>query len=178
MEGSQPIRFLVILCGGEGGEGLDCELELGHFAPAYYLFKDDGADVVLATLEGGHCDLPNFKRLASDAPDVGRFLADRSARDDLADTLGLHQIVIDDFDAALCLGFSGELWKGGGNEVVLLLRSLLDSGRPVAAIPGRDIALAPHGAAAGLLILGDAGDAPVMAAHALMKVAKERRLKA
>ena len=175
MEGSQPIRFLVLLAMDEAGEVLDGEIGLGHIAPAYYLFRDEGAEVVLATLTGGYPRLPDFREIETREHSIRRFLDDRSARDDLADTLGLDQIVTEDFDAALWLGFSGALWESGSQGVAKVLRSLLDSGRPVAVLPGKSVMLSPHGAGDGLLMIGEAGDAPLMAAHALLKVVKERR---
>lgn len=175
MDGSQPIRFLVILSTDEGGEVSNGEVRLARLAPAYYLFKDEGADVVLATLTGGYPKLPDFAQADQQDPSIRRFLDDRAARDDLADTLGVHQIVIDDFDAALCLGFSGPLWEDGNEGIALVLASLLDGGRPVVIIPGNAVPVSPRGAANGLLMIGEANDAPVMAAHALLKIVKERR---
>ncbi|WP_276122048.1 type 1 glutamine amidotransferase family protein [Pararhizobium qamdonense] len=175
MDRSQPIRFLVILSTDEGGEISSGEVRLGRIAPAYYLFKDEGAEVVLATLTGGYPKLPDFGQLDQQDPSIRRFLDDREARDDLADTLGVHQIVTDDFDAALCLGFSGPLWEEGNQGTALVLASLLEGGRPVAIIPGNAVPVSPRGAANGLLMIGDANDAPVMAAHALLKIVFERR---
>jgi putative intracellular protease/amidase len=175
MEGSQPIRFLVILATDEEGGICDGAVRLDRIAPAYYLFKDEGAEVVLATLTGGYAKLPDFRNIGPGDDNIRRFLADRVARDDIAETLSLHQIVTEDFDAALCLGFSGALWENGTQGVARILTSLLDATKPVAIIPGNAVVLRPRGAGEGLLIIGESDEAPVLIAHALLKVVKERR---
>lgn len=173
MEGIHPIRFLIIVCTDESGAVLDGNVRLGRIAPAYYLFKDDGAEVVIASSRGGFPLLPD-SRGSRDAY-VRRFLNDRAARDDLAETLSAQQIVADDFDAALCIGFTGRLWGNQKDGVSFVLESLLDGGRPVAVLPGSGVGLPPKAAGAGFLIIGDATDAPIMVAHALLKIVNERR---
>lgn len=175
MQGSQPIRFLIILPEDEGGQALHGEVKLEHIAPAYFVFKDSGAEVVLASATGGHPERTDFRSSPNDSHFVHRFLRDRSARDDLSDTLDLDQIVADDFDAALCLGFSGSRWSNDGSRVAFLLKALLDNGRAVALIPGSDVDLAPQGAGCGLLMIGETDDAPTLMAHALLKMVMERR---
>lgn len=170
MDGQEPIRFLIILVADEANN----EVSIARFAPAYYLFKEVSADVVLATPSGGSPDLTDeLRRTTHLEPSAGRFLADRAARDDLADTLRLDQIVTEDFDAAFCIGFSGALWFTNG--VAATIRTFLTSGKPVAVIPCRHLDISPEGAAVGLLILGDSQTSPLLSAHALLKVVLESR---
>lgn len=172
MDGQLPIRFLIVLA----TDGANSEVRIISIAPAYYLFKDAPAEVVLASPSGGFPDLTNeLRQTTHQEPSTRRFLADRAARDDLADTLRLDQIVVEDFDAALCIGFSGALWSADNNGVADTLSAFLRSGKPVAVIPGRYLDIAPEGAAAGLLILGDNDASPLLAAHALLEVVRERR---
>ncbi len=170
MDGPIPIRLLIVLA-TDGDTG---EIRIVRIAPAYYLFRDAGAEVVLATPSGGFADLSGeLRQTAHPEPSAQRFLTDRTARDDLADTLRLDQIVTDDFDAAFCIGLSGSLWSADG--VAATIRAFLTSGKPVAVIPGRHLDVSPEGAAAGLLILGDSETSPLLSAHALLKVVLERR---
>lgn len=174
MDGLLPIRFLIILHTDGGHKPEESEVRIARIAPAYYLFKEATADVVLATLSGGFADLTDdLRQTAHREPSTHRFLADRTARDDLADTLRLDQIIIEDFDAAFCIGFSGSLWSANG--IAATIRAFLASGKPVSLIPGRHMDITPEGAAAGLLILGDSEASPLLAAHALLKVVLERR---
>jgi hypothetical protein len=175
MEGTEPIRFLVILAAADGIEDADHLITLHHLAPAYYLFKDRGAEVVLATLTGEYPRFPDLRYAAPGNRDVQRFLDDRIARDELADTLGLKQIAIEDFDAAFCLGISGSIWNDDDRAPSAFLVSLLSQGKPVAIFPGSSLDLKPNGAGDGLIIFGNAHDAPLMAAHALLKIVAERR---
>ncbi|CAH0343064.1 transporter [Rhizobium sp. CECT 9324] len=175
MEGSQPIRLLVILSTDEGADVSDGSVTLAHIVSPYYLFKDEGAEVVLATLTGGHPSLPDFRAAEPQEPSVRRFLLDRAARDDLADTLAASQIVSEDFDAALSLGFSGTLWESEIDGVAAILTSLLRDGKPVAVIPGNTGAVTPDAEGDGLLIFGKMDEAPILAAHALLAIVKERR---
>ncbi len=170
MDGQIPIRFLIILA----ADGDNSEVRIARLAPAYYLFKDAPAEVVLATPSGGFPDLTGeLRQSVHKEPAAARFVTDRAARDDLADTLRLDQIVTEDFDAAFCIGLSGALWSAKG--VAATIRAFLMSGKPVAVIPGRHMDITPEGAAAGLLILGNSEASPLLSAHALLKVVLERR---
>lgn len=175
MQGSQPIRYLVILSTDESSDVSAGAVTLGRIAAPYYFFKDQGAEVVLATLTGGYPCLPGYRETDTHEKSLRRFLLDRAARDELADTLAADQIVAEDFDAALCLGLSGALWGNCTNSVTAILTTLLENGKPVAVIPGKAVAIAPHGAGEGLLIFGDSDNAPIMAAHALAAIVTQRR---
>jgi putative intracellular protease/amidase len=175
MEGTEPIRFLVILAAADGTGEADCLITLDHLAPAYYIFKDSGAEVVLATLTGEYPRFSDLRHASSGNRDVQRFLDDRIARDELADTLVLEQIAIEDFDAAFCLGISGSIWNDDAKGPTAFLASLLSQGKPIAITPGISLDLKPNGAGDGLVIVGNTHDASLMAAHALLKIVVERR---
>ncbi len=176
MDGHIPIRILIIL-DVEDIDGIsNSGVRLAQIAPPYYLFKEVPAEIVLATPSGGFPALLGQARHGSDQePFVQRFLSDREARDDLADTLSLDQIVADDFDAAFCIGFSGWVWKTHNLGTGPLIKTFLENGKPVAIIPCQRLDIAPEGSGAGLLIIGDSDQSPVLAAHALLKAVIERR---
>jgi len=171
-----PVRFLLILASDESDVAPNRDMRVARIAPPYYLFKDLSVEVVLATPLGGFpamCeDLPPSSA-ADDA--TRRFMADRGARDDLADTLSLQQIVVEDFDAAFCIGFAGSIWDGDNLGVASVIKAFLTSRKPLALVPGSDLDVAPDGAGAGLLIVGDSEESSLLAAHALIKVVQEQR---
>ncbi|WP_234835884.1 transporter [Sinorhizobium meliloti] len=172
-----PIRFLIIIA-VEDSDGISTNgVWIQQIAPPYYLFKEVPAEVALATPSGGFQALLGQTRHgpSNREPFVQRFLSDREARDDLADTLSLEQIVADDFDAAFCIGFSGSVWGTHSRGPGPLIKTFLEDGKPVAIIPGQQLDIAPEAAGPGLLIIGDSDQSPVLAAHALVKVATERR---
>lgn len=174
MNDETAIRFLILIADGEEGAG-NPEVDLARIAPPYYAFRDF-SEVVFATLSGGPPMLSDKMR-AGDLADeaVRRFKNDRSARDELADTLGFDQIVVEDFAAAFCIGLSGRIWTNDDNGVSALVRAFLGAGKPVALVPGKHLLLAPEGAGNGLLILGDSDESPLCAARVLINVVADAR---
>jgi len=144
-------------------------LRLERVIGPYYVFRDAGAEVVLASPAGG------FPRMAAAAEDraassplLDRFRADRTGRDDLTDTLDLDQIYDEDFDAALCLGAPGPIWEAERRCTAgALIAAFLQAGKPVAVIPTVPD-LAARGTGDGLIITADRPDAGLGAARALL----------
>jgi hypothetical protein len=167
-------RFLIVLAADDPAGTADQEIGLSRIAPAYYAFKESGLDVAIATRLGGS---PTMIVIGKDGPDdedvVRRFRADRNARDDLAETLSVDQIVVEDFDAAFCLGLSGRIWRGDDLGIRSLLRSFLAAGKPVALVPGKYLDIAPNGAGNGVLVIGENDETSLSAARTLIKSAAE-----
>ncbi|APG89188.1 transporter (plasmid) [Sinorhizobium americanum CCGM7] len=169
------IRFLILIVEGEDGAA-NPEVDLARIATPYYAFKNFGSEVVMATLLGGPPLVVDGMRDAEMVEEsVRRFKGDRDAREELADTLALDQIVVDDFAAAFCIGLSGRIWTDANDGVAALVRTFLGTGRPVALVPGKHLLVAPEGAGNGLLILGDNDDSPLCAARALINVVLDMR---
>jgi putative intracellular protease/amidase len=165
--GRKTMRILFLIFPGDAETSM---LRLGLLAPAYYLFRDLPADVVLASPLGGS-PMATAAGQETEGQDVQRFLNDRMAREELADTLMVDQVVIDDFDAAYCLGLVGAIWKQTGAELVV--SQFLEAGKPVVMIPGAGIDVSPRGAANGLLIIGDSEASPLLAARALIELLQQ-----
>lgn len=148
-------------------------LRLERFIGPYYTFRDAGAEVVLASPSGGFPWMgPAADDRALSSPGLDRFRIDRTAREDLTDTLDLGQIYEEDFDAALCLGAPGPIWEAERRCIAgALIAAFLDTGKPVAVIPSA-LELAARGAAAGLIITGDDAAASLRAARALLGALK------
>ncbi|MEQ8294732.1 MAG: hypothetical protein RIA08_21245 [Roseovarius sp.] len=172
MPRAQPIRLLIILAPADAAREKMAGPRLETVAAAYYLFRDREAEVVLATPAGGDAGVvkPHPDRSAR-LTDVARFLADRTARDDLADTLSLSQIVVEDFDTALCLGNCGGPRAGEATGIIPLLAALLCAGRPVGVIPGRGLLPGGESAANGLLLLAERRSWALPMAQALYALA-------
>ncbi|AOF94474.1 transporter [Sinorhizobium sp. RAC02] len=160
-------RFLILIV--EDAE--EMEVGLSWIAPAYYAFKDVGAEIAIATPLGGPPILAGARGEGGDA--VERFRADRQARDELADTLSVDQIVIEDFNGAFCFGMAGGIWSDGEYGLAPLVRAFLAAGKPVALVPGRHVLVTPEGAGNGLLILGESAQSPLRAAQALIRVVQQ-----
>lgn len=154
------MRVLFLLFPDQGDAK---ELRMERLAGAYYWFKDLRFEVVLASPAGGS-PMASVARFERASPEITRFISDGNARDDLADTISFDQVVVEDFDAAYCLGVTGPIWAEPGFET--LISRFLNSGKPVAIIPGIGLDLAEHGGGSGLLIVGD-GNGPLSAAQTL-----------
>ena len=107
------MKILMVLTSHDklGDTGNKTGFWLEEFAAPYYVFKDAGADVVLASPEGGQPPLDP----SSDAPDAQteateRFKKDDAAQAALADTKVLADIQVDGFDAIFYPGGHGPLW--------------------------------------------------------------------
>jgi putative intracellular protease/amidase len=169
------VRFLILIVEGEEGAG-NSEVHLARIAIPYYAFRDFGSEVVLATLMGGPPLIADDMRSADMSNEaVRRFKGDRDARDELADTLAIHQIVVKDFAAAFCIGLAGRIWTDADDGITALVSAFLGFGKPVALVPGKHLLVAPEGAGNGLLILGDNDDSPLCAARALINVVSDMR---
>lgn len=137
---------------------------LEALACAYYVLRDSGAEVVLASPGGGS---PGVARTAHPSGTAAaRFLADGPAREDLAETLRYDQVCLGDFDAVL--GFHGDAQLAGRALVAGVPVALVGETRPVVAGGTRPVA---RSRAAGLLILGITDADAARAARALLGAA-------
>lgn len=147
-----PRILMVLTSHGELGDtGKKTGFWLEEFAAPYYVFKDVGASVTLASPQGGQPPLDP----KSDAPDAQtdatrRFKGDAAAQAELAATLKLSEVDAAQFDAVFYPGGHGPLWDlAGDGRSIALIESTLAAGKPLAAVchaPGvlRD-AKAPDG---------------------------------
>lgn len=164
------MRILMILIPQEtpAVRGGARALRLERFAGPYYVFRDSGAEIVLASPEGG---APWIKPGATEEDPPGllaRFKADRPIHDALTDTLSLDQVVPEDFSGAFCIGAPGTVWRNSDvDRVSALIGAFLSAGKPVAAVPA-GIEVGPLGSDEGLVIVADGDGASVRAARALL----------
>lgn len=135
---SSAPKLLMVLTSHDrlGGSEEKTGFWLEEFAAPYYAFIDAGVEVVLASPRGG----PPPMDPKSDAPDAQtedtrRFKRDLAAQRQLAHSRRLADIDPDDFDAVFYPGGHGPLWDLTRDpHSIALIRKLLESGRPVAAV--------------------------------------------
>lgn len=132
------MKILMVLTShdklGKSGEKTGFWLE--EFAAPYYVFKDAGAEITLASPLGGQppldpkSDTEDFQTQATQ-----RFKADPAAQEVLANTLKLTDISANDFDAVFYPGGHGPLWDLAEDAAsISLIQTLLAAGKPVAAV--------------------------------------------
>jgi putative intracellular protease/amidase len=132
------MKILMILTSHAelGDTGKKTGFWLEEFAAPYYVFKDAGAQIVLATPLGGEPPLDP----KSDLPDsqteaTRRFKTDRAAQDALAKTLKLAEVRATDFDAVFYPGGHGPLWDLASDPTsIALIEGFFVAGKPVAAV--------------------------------------------
>ncbi len=132
------MKILLVLTshGQLGDTGKPTGFWLEELAAPYYVFKDAGAELVLASPQGGQPPLDP----KSDQPDAQteatrRFRADRDAMQALASTTPLASVKAGDFDAVFYPGGHGPLWDlAESQDSRALIESTLGAGKPVAAV--------------------------------------------
>lgn len=132
------MKILIVLTSHDqlGDTGSKTGFWLEEFASPYYVFRDAGVDVTLASPHGGQPPMDP----KSDAPDfqtesTRRFKADHDAQAALATTLKLSEISPEDYDAVFYPGGHGPLWDlAEDRDSIALIESMYASGKPVAAV--------------------------------------------
>jgi putative intracellular protease/amidase len=138
-------KILVVLTSHNqlGDTGLPTGFWLEELAAPYYVFKDAGAELVLASPLGGQPPLDP----KSDDPDAQteatqRFKGDSSANSELASTEKLNSLSASDFDAIFYPGGHGPLWDLVDNPVsIKLIEEFWTSNKLVSAVCHAPIAL-------------------------------------
>ena len=132
------MKILMVLTSHDqlGDTGHKTGFWLEEFAAPYYVFKDAGAEVTLASPAGGQPPLdpksnePDFQTDAT-----RRFMEDRDARTALANTSRLADLSADGFDAVFYPGGHGPLWDLAENQhSITLIETMHAAGKPVAAV--------------------------------------------
>lgn len=132
------MKILIILTSHDklGDTGDKTGFWLEEFAAPYYVFKDAGAEITLASPLGGQPPLDP----KSDAPDfqtdsTRRFKLDPAAQAVLLKTFKIVDVSAADFDAVFYPGGHGPLWDLAEDAAsIALIEAMLEAGKPVAAV--------------------------------------------
>jgi putative intracellular protease/amidase len=132
------MKILIVLTSHDtlGNTGKKTGFWLEEFAAPYYVFKDAGADITLASPKGGQPPLDP----SSEAPDAltqatKRFNDDQDAQRALANTSVLSTVSADGYDAIFFPGGHGPLWDLSEDaDSIRLIETFAASDRPVGAV--------------------------------------------
>lgn len=132
------MNILMVLTSHDrlGDTGKKTGFWLEEFAAPYYVFKDAGAQIVLASPAGGQPPLDP----KSDQPDfqtelTERFKGDADAQQALANTVTLDSVDPADFDTVFYPGGHGPLWDLAELDTSIRLIEAFDrAGKPVALV--------------------------------------------
>ena len=119
-----------------GSTGRKTGFWLEEFAAPYFVFRDAGMDLTLASPKGGQPPLDPKSDLAeSQTPAMTRFKQDASAQRALANTRRLEEIRAEDYDTIFYVGGHGPMWDLAESPVSkALIESFYNSGKPVALV--------------------------------------------
>ena len=123
------MKILLVLTSHDqlGDTGQKTGFWLEEFTSPYYVFKDAGAEVVLASPKGGQPPLdPKSNEADSQTDSTRRFAKDDAAQQQLAHTLPLEQINAADFDGVFYSGGHGPLWDLTNDEKSIQLIEAFD----------------------------------------------------
>lgn len=132
------MKILMVLTSHDelGDTGHKTGFWLEEFAAPYYVFRDAGAEVTLASPNGGQPPLDP----KSDEPEYQteatiRFKQDIEARKELANTLKLSQVNPTDYDAVFYPGGHGPLWDLANDKYSIgIIEAMYAARKPVAAV--------------------------------------------
>ncbi|MGY3176506.1 putative intracellular protease/amidase [Pseudomonas sp. TE12234] len=129
------MKVLMVLTSHEklGDTGLKTGFWLEEFAAPYYIFKDAGAEIVLASPAGGQPPLDPKSELADFQTDMTqRFNGDAAAQKALANTVKLDTVSEKDFDTVFYPGGHGPLWDLAESKTsISLIESFQRAGKPI-----------------------------------------------
>lgn len=119
-----------------GNTGRKTGFWLEEFAAPYFIFKDAGVQLTLASPKGGQPPVdPKSDLPENQTPAMARFKQDQVAKKALSQTAKLADMSAEDFDTVFYVGGHGPLWDLAENPVsITLIESFYNSGKPVALV--------------------------------------------
>jgi putative intracellular protease/amidase len=132
------MKILMVLTSHDqlGNTGRKTGFWLEEFAAPYFVFRDAGVDLTLASPKGGQppidpkSDLPENQTLA-----MTRFKQDARAQRELSQTVKLETVKSEDFDTVFYPGGHGPMWDLAESPAsIALLESFYNSGKPIALV--------------------------------------------
>ncbi len=131
-------KVLMVLTSHDqlGDTGQRTGFWLEEFAAPYYVLKDAGVDITIASPKGGAAPVdPKSDDPKADTPAMKRFRKDPEAQRALADTVKLSTASAGDYDAVFYPGGHGPLWDlAEDRDSIALIERLYAAGKPVAAV--------------------------------------------
>lgn len=138
-------RVLIVLTSHEdlGDTGLKTGFWLEEFASPYYVFRDAGAEVTLASVKGGQPPIDPKSALPEwRTDDTRRFDADAESREALSKTRAISEVDAESYDALFFPGGHGPMWDYPENETLASLIEAFDrAGKPIGSVCHGPVAL-------------------------------------
>lgn len=119
-----------------GNTGRKTGFWLEEFAAPYFVFRDAGVQLTLASPKGGQPPIdPKSDDPENQTEAMTRFKRDAGAQQALSQTVKLADVKAEDYDSIFYVGGHGPMWDLADNPVsIALIESFYNSGKPVAAV--------------------------------------------
>ena len=132
------MKILMVLTSHDklGDTGHKTGFWLEEFAAPYYVLRDAGAEITLASPKGGQPPLdPKSAEPDAQTEATKRFDADSAAQAQLAQTLKLSEVSAKDFDAVFYPGGHGPMWDLNQDvDSLALLEAFAKADKPIGAV--------------------------------------------
>jgi putative intracellular protease/amidase len=132
------VKILMVLTSHDvlGNTGRKTGFWLEEFAAPYFVFRDAGVELTLASPKGGQPPVdPKSDLPENQTPAMARFKEDCAAQEALAHTAKLADMRSGDFDTVFYVGGHGPMWDLVDNsDSIALIESFYNAGKPVAAV--------------------------------------------
>jgi putative intracellular protease/amidase len=119
-----------------GNTGRKTGFWLEEFAAPYFVFRDAGVELTLASPKGGQPPIdPKSDLPENQTPAMARFKQDHVAQKALSQTVKLADVKAEDYDSIFYVGGHGPMWDLAESPVsIALIESFYNSGKPVALV--------------------------------------------
>lgn len=132
------MKVLIVLTSHSelGDTGKKTGFWVEEFAAPYYVLSDAGADIILASPEGGEPPIdPSSEAPGAQTEATERYNADTELQEMLRYTKKLEEVSANDFDAVFYPGGHGPLWDLTENrDSIRLLEAFAEQQKPIAAV--------------------------------------------
>ena len=132
------MKILMVLTSRNelGKTGRKTGFWLEEFAAPYFVFRDAGVQLTLASPKGGQPPIdPKSDEPENQTDAMTRFKKDKTAQEALANTVKLSNVKAEDFDTVFYPGGHGPMWDLAEDPVsIALLESFYNSGKPIALV--------------------------------------------
>jgi len=132
------MKILMIMTSHDqlGNTGRKTGIWLEEFAAPYFVFRDAGVELTLASPKCGQPPIdPKSDLPENQTPAMVRFKKDSTAQKAFANTVKLAEVKSEDFDTVFYPGGHGPMWDLAEDPVsVGLIQSFYNSGKPIAFV--------------------------------------------
>jgi putative intracellular protease/amidase len=132
------VKILMVFTSHDqlGNTGRKTGFWLEEGAAPYFVFRDAGVQLTLASPKGGQPPIdPKSDLPENQTPAMARFKKDEAAQKAFANTVRLADVKAEDFDTVFYPGGHGPMWDLAESPAsIALLESFYNSGKPIALV--------------------------------------------